>query len=289
MDQTAMKVHQAIIDVMGDLAEVGIAKEKRNTEQGFNYRGIDDLYNALAKIIAHRKLCILPTILERRVNKRTTKSNSIMYNIVLKMSYKIVSAEDGSSIECITYGEASDMTDKGTNKAMSAAYKYLCFQLFCIPIDVQDPDATTPPETAAPKAQGKATGKQTPEGGYSVPPKTQGTKSQGAKPPAAAKQAAATKTAQQLSDQLEACADDPGFFQLAADVYRAVKGNAVTVEVGRPIALSVLSNRADLVDEATIESLRKMCNSFMELGLITADEAAVAISNTEARLNLGAE
>lgn len=269
MDQTAMKVHQAIIDVMGDLAEVGIAKEKRNTEQGFNYRGIDDLYNTLAKILANRKLCILPTILERRVNKRTTKSNSIMYNIVLKMSYKIVSAEDGSLIECVTYGEASDMTDKGTNKAMSAAYKYLCFQLFCIPIDVQDPDASTPPETAAPKAQG--------------------TKAQGAKPPTAAKQAAATKTAQQLSDQLEACADDPGFFQLAADVYRAVKGNAVTVEVGRPIALSVLSNRADLVDEATIESLRKMCNSFMELGLITADEAAVAISNTEARLNLGAE
>lgn len=289
MDQTTMKVHQAIIDVMGDLAEVGIAKEKRNTEQGFNYRGIDDLYNTLAKILASRKLCILPTILEREVIQRTTKSNSIMYNIVLKMLYRIVSAEDGSTVECTTYGEASDMTDKGTNKAMSAAYKYLCFQLFCIPIDVQDPDATTPPETAAPKAQGKATGKQTPEGGYSVPPKAQGAKSQGTKPAASTKQAAATKTAQQLSDQLEACADDPGFLQLAADVYRAVKGNAVTVETGRPIALAVLSNRADLVDEATIESLRKMCNSFMELGLVTADEAAVAISNTEARLNIGAE
>lgn len=283
MDQTTMKVHQAIIDVMGDLAEVGIAKEKRNTEQGFNYRGIDDLYNTLAKILANRKLCILPTILEREVIQRTTKNNSIMYNIVLKMLYRIVSAEDGSTVECTTYGEASDMTDKGTNKAMSAAYKYLCFQLFCIPIDVQDPDATTPPETAAPKAQGKATGKQTPEGGYSVPPKAQGTKAQ------ATKQAAATKTAQQLSDQLEACSDDPGFLQLAADVYRAVKGNAVTVETGRPIALAVLSNRADLVDSATIESLRKMCNSFMELGLVTHDEAAVAISNTEARLNIGAE
>jgi len=278
-----MKVHQAIIDVMGDLAEVGIAKEKRNTEQGFNYRGIDDLYNTLAKILANRKLCILPTILEREVIQRTTKNNSIMYNIVLKMLYRIVSAEDGSTVECTTYGEASDMTDKGTNKAMSAAYKYLCFQLFCIPIDVQDPDATTPPETVAPKAHGKATGKQTPEGGYSVPPKSQGTKAQ------ATKQSAATKTAQQLSDQLESCSDDPGFLQLAADVYRAVKGSAVPVETGRPIALAVLSNRADLVDSATIESLRKMCNSFMELGLVTADEAAVAISNTEARLNIEAE
>lgn len=283
MDQTAMKVHQAIIDVMGDLAEVGIAKEKKNTEQGFFYRGIDDLYNTLAKILANRKLCILPTILDREVNQRTTANNKIMYNIVLKMSYRIVSAEDGSSIECITYGEASDMTDKGTNKAMSAAYKYLCFQLFCIPIDVQDPDATTPPETAAPKSQGKATGKQTPEGGYNVPPKPQGAKATSTKP------ASDTKTAQQLSDQLEACSDDPGFLQLAGDLFKAVKQNGITVEAGRPIALSLVSNRAHLVDENMIDSLRKMCNSFMELGLITADESAVAVTNTEARLNLGSE
>lgn len=283
MDQTTKKVHQAIVDVMGDLAEVGIAKEKKNNEQGFFYRGIDDLYNTLAKILANRKLCILPSILEREVNQRSTKNNSIMYNVVLKMSYRIVSAEDGSAIECVTYGEASDMTDKGTNKAMSAAYKYLCFQLFCIPIDVQDPDATTPPETAAPKAHGK----QKPDGGYIVPPDAKATKSQGTKPAAGAKQPAATKTAQQLSDQLEACADDPGFLQLAADVYRAVKGEVVSIAAARPIALSVLSNRADLVDTEMLDSLCKMCHSFMELGLITTDESAVAISNTEARLNLG--
>ncbi len=47
--------------------------------------------------------------------------------------------------------------------------------------------------------------------------------------------------------------------------------------------------QAEDAPTVTIESLRKMCNSFMELGLVTADESAVAISNTEARLNIGEE
>lgn len=37
-----------------------------------------------------------------------------------------------------------DTADKSTNKAMSAAYKYLCLQLFCIPTEGDnDADATT--------------------------------------------------------------------------------------------------------------------------------------------------
>ena len=35
-----------------------------------------------------------------------------------------------------------DMGDKATNKAMAIAYKYLCFQIFCIPTEeMSDPDA----------------------------------------------------------------------------------------------------------------------------------------------------
>ena len=39
-----------------------------------------------------------------------------------------------------------DSGDKASNKAMSAAFKYACFQTFCIPTEeMQDPDAETPP------------------------------------------------------------------------------------------------------------------------------------------------
>ena len=37
-----------------------------------------------------------------------------------------------------------DSGDKATNKAMSIAYKYACFQVFCIPTEeMKDPDAET--------------------------------------------------------------------------------------------------------------------------------------------------
>ena len=40
-----------------------------------------------------------------------------------------------------------DTADKATNKAMAIAFKYACFQVFCIPTEErkeQDPDAETP-------------------------------------------------------------------------------------------------------------------------------------------------
>ncbi len=39
-----------------------------------------------------------------------------------------------------------DSGDKATNKAMSVAFKYACFQTFCIPTEnlIDDPDADTP-------------------------------------------------------------------------------------------------------------------------------------------------
>ena len=39
-----------------------------------------------------------------------------------------------------------DSGDKASNKAMSSAFKYACFQTFCIPTEeMKDPDAETPP------------------------------------------------------------------------------------------------------------------------------------------------
>lgn len=54
-------------------------------------------------------------------------------------------AEDGSHIEAVTVGEGMDSGDKATNKAMAIAFKYACFQVFCIPTEeMKDPDEETP-------------------------------------------------------------------------------------------------------------------------------------------------
>lgn len=126
------KIYQAINGVM---AEIGaISKNKKNSGQGFMYRSIDDVMNALQPALINQKLCIVPEILEDRSSERMSKSGSITKYTELKMKYTFF-ADDGSFVTAIVKGEAMDTGDKGANKAMSIAYKYACFQVFCIPTE----------------------------------------------------------------------------------------------------------------------------------------------------------
>ena len=57
----------------------------------------------------------------------------MIYSVV-KVRYTFYT-DDGSSVQAVVIGEAMDRSDKSTNKAMSAAFKYACFQTFCIPTE----------------------------------------------------------------------------------------------------------------------------------------------------------
>jgi ERF superfamily len=143
----APRVYSAICGVISDLSKVGIAKDKRNIQQGYQFRGIDDVYGALSPLLAKHQLCILPRVVEREVTERPTKSGGVQFYTTLKVAFDFVSALDGSTHAIVTVGEAMDSGDKSSNKALSAAYKYACFQAFCIPVEGDnDADATTPPE-----------------------------------------------------------------------------------------------------------------------------------------------
>lgn len=145
------KVYQAINKVQAELAKSGIAKDQRNTQQGYSFRGIDSVYNALAPLLAEHGLCILPKVLSRSVTERITAKGGVLFYVVVDMEFSFVCAEDGSSHIVSTYGEAMDSGDKATNKAMSAAYKYAAMQAFCIPTEGDnDADANTP-EPVLPK------------------------------------------------------------------------------------------------------------------------------------------
>jgi hypothetical protein len=61
------------------------------------------------------------------------------------MEFTLASAIDGSTTLAQMFGEAMDSGDKATNKAMSAAYKYMAMQVFCIPTEGDnDADAHAP-------------------------------------------------------------------------------------------------------------------------------------------------
>lgn len=137
-----MNIYTAISNVM---SEVGaISKDKTNTQQGFKYRGIDDVMNALQPLLIRNKIFVVPEVLDQtREERQTQKGGTLLYSI-LKMKYTFY-ADDGSNFNAIVIGEGMDSGDKASNKAMAIAFKYACFQVFCIPTEeMPDPDSDTP-------------------------------------------------------------------------------------------------------------------------------------------------
>lgn len=131
-----MSVYKSINAVQAELAQSGIAKDKVNSQgSGYKFRGIDDVYNAIAPLLAKHGLCILPRVLTRHCEERSSNAGKALFYVTVESEFDFVCAEDGSKHTVKTFGEAMDSGDKATNKAMSAAYKYACFQAFSIPTE----------------------------------------------------------------------------------------------------------------------------------------------------------
>lgn len=141
----APHVLTAISAVMRALSQDGIGKGRKNTQQNYTFRGIDDVYNALAGKLSAHHLVIIPRVMSREVVERSTKTGGTLFYVTVRMEFTFLSALDGTSLTVGPFdGEAMDSGDKATNKAMSAAYKYMAMQTFCIPTEGDnDADATT--------------------------------------------------------------------------------------------------------------------------------------------------
>lgn len=135
-------IYRAISEVMNDIGAVG--KNQRNTTQGFMFRGIDAVMNAISPALIKHKVFVVPEILEQIREERTSSKGTQLIYSICKIKYTFY-AEDGSSVYAITIGEGMDSGDKATNKAMAIAFKYACFQVFCIPTEeMVDPDSESP-------------------------------------------------------------------------------------------------------------------------------------------------
>ncbi len=133
--QQVPHVYTAIAAVAGDLATEGVGKNRKNTQQGYNFRGIDDIYGALAPLLRRHQLVIFPRVMTTRTEERTSKSGGALFFTFVEVEFDFVSAKDGSKHTAKTVGEAMDSADKASNKAQSSAYKYVAFQVFCIPVE----------------------------------------------------------------------------------------------------------------------------------------------------------
>ena len=126
------KIYAAINAVMNDVGAVG--KNDQNDFDKYKYRGIDAVMNALSPAMVKNHVFVIPQVLESAREERTNQKGGLMIYSVVKVKYTFFT-DDGSNVEAVVIGEAMDRSDKSTNKAMSAAFKYACFQTFCIPTE----------------------------------------------------------------------------------------------------------------------------------------------------------
>ena len=143
------KVYQAIADVSLALSRGGISKDRKNQSQGYSFRGIDDVLQALSGLLPTHGLVIMPRVISCTRQKETNAKGTTLFYVVADVEYDLVATVDGSKHTVRFIGEAMDSGDKATNKAMSAAYKYMALQTFCIPVEGVAIDSETETHTVA--------------------------------------------------------------------------------------------------------------------------------------------
>lgn len=132
MDNAGSKnIFETILAVM---EEIGAIEKGRKSQQGFQYRGVDDIMKSLQPACIKHRLFISPEVMELNREEHASAKGGTLYYTICKVKYTFW-AEDGSCIECVTCGESMDSGDKATSKAMSVAFKYACMQVFCIPAE----------------------------------------------------------------------------------------------------------------------------------------------------------
>ena len=147
-------IFESMNAVMEDCGFIG--KDSTNLQQKYKFRGIDAVMNALNPAFRKHKVFVVPEVLDQTREERTTVKGGLLIYSIIKVKYTFY-AEDGSHIESVVIGEGMDSGDKASNKAMSAAFKYACFQAFCIPTEEMKDSEDDSPEPTPKKAQVKKT------------------------------------------------------------------------------------------------------------------------------------
>lgn len=116
-----------------------VRKEGFNKSQSYNFRGIDQVVNAVGPIFRKHKIIPIPhkTVAEYRDVMISTGKPS--REVTVTVTYRFYGPA-GDHIEAEVPGESMDSGDKGAAKAMSVAYRILLLQSLIIPTDDRDPD-----------------------------------------------------------------------------------------------------------------------------------------------------
>jgi hypothetical protein len=144
------EIYAAMAKAMAEIGSIG--KTRKNAQQGYQFRGIDDVMAHVQPVFATHGILMVPEVLEREREMVPTKSGGTMASVRLLVKHTFY-AKDGSSVHATTLGEAMDSGDKASNKAMSAALKYALTEGLLIPTYEAERDT----EEASPQILGRPT------------------------------------------------------------------------------------------------------------------------------------
>jgi hypothetical protein len=150
MTQEALTVVQAWSAVMEDVREIG--KGERNKQQGFNFRGIDTVMNAVGPVLRKHGVVVTPYPEHITTSSYETSKGTTMFSAIVKMRYT-VRGPAGDSFDGGAFGEAADAGDKAVSKAQSVAYRVFLLQGLTIPTDDPEPDAESHQRASRPAPQ----------------------------------------------------------------------------------------------------------------------------------------
>lgn len=131
---------EVIGEVMG--AVRGVAKKDKNTHQGFNFRGIDAVVNAIGPALRDAGGFIVPTVVRSAHEVAQSAKGGVLNTVRIQVEFSVY-GQEGDPISGVVSAEAFDSGDKATAKAMSVAYRTFMLQVFCLPTDEPDPDSKT--------------------------------------------------------------------------------------------------------------------------------------------------
>jgi hypothetical protein len=135
------EIHERLLAVMNDVQAVG--KNDRNNQQGFNFRGIDAVINAVGPAFRKHGVFVVPSVQASEYSQvEVGKNRTPMGHCRLEVAFAFI-APDGSLVEAVVPAEAMDSGDKATAKAMSVALRTALLQVLALPTDEPDPDASS--------------------------------------------------------------------------------------------------------------------------------------------------
>lgn len=134
-----MTIVKLLSQVMADVG--GVGKSEKNSHQGFNFRGIDTVVNAVSPAFKKYGIVVVPEVKDSFHQMVEVGSKRTMQSHVRLIVAYTFYAPDMSSITATVAAESMDSGDKATAKAMSVAFRIALLQALSLPTDEPDPDS----------------------------------------------------------------------------------------------------------------------------------------------------